>query len=221
MRKRILAALSFLILLIALTGCGVELTESEVDVDKVLEPTYNEDMEEIHEIIRSQDLEDFTLVTKYDTIDYDLNKWQIIDNKAIRMSVWTEGLPSGWDAIIEHVHIDMFVTNKYDEIPTLLQDTMDDSFHGYQQEGFVISDDIVYENIFGIIGATSEMQHSVDYAGSYTLELKDLREKRFMDSGYNSNTMQVIYDVMVKKPNNDFYETIAVYDEVVIPVGYE
>lgn len=208
-----------LIMVLLLVGCDApEPEKRDVKEESVLEPTYNENMEEIHEIVRSQDLGDFTLVTKYDTMDYDLNKWKIIDNKTIRMSVWTEGLSQDWDVIIEHVHIDMFIASNETKYPTLLQDSMDDKYHGIKQDGFVVSDDTVYENIFGIIGANEVVNRAVQ--GS-EYRLASLRESDFSYYKYNMNVMQVIYDIMVKKPGNDFYETIAVYDEIVIPVGYK
>ncbi len=214
---------TLLLSLLALFVAGCDETvyrERDVDQDKVLEATYSEDLDEIHEIVREKELDDFTFVTKYDTIDYDLNEWYIIDNKTIKMSAWTEGAPVDWDIIIEHVHVDLFITNKYENYPTLLQDTMDDKYHGYKQDGFKISDDIVYENIFGIIGATTEMHHALRYNYDRSLMLKDLREEDFARNHYDSNTLQVIYDVMIKKPGNDYYETIAVYDDIIIPVGY-
>lgn len=205
-----------------LTGCLKPETVSERDIDPetVLEATYNEDLEEVHSITREKDLGDFTFVTEYDTIDYDLNNWYIIDNKTLKTSAWTEGAPDDWEIIIEHVHLDLFITNKYNEFPTLLQDTMDDKYHGYQQDGFRISDDVAWENIFGIIGATPEIHNTLRYNYDRTLMLKDLREEDFAKNHYNSNTLQVVYDIMVKKPDKDYYETIAVYDEIIIPVGY-
>lgn len=221
MMKRKLLALSSVALFLG--GCVANIdpaSEREVNEDEVLQPTYNDELEEIHEIVRRKELDDFDFVMKYDTIDYDLNQWRIIDNKALKISAWTESAPSDWDIMIEHVHIDLFITNKYADVPTLLQDSMDDKYHGYKQDGFKISDDVVYENIFGIIGATPELQKTVDWEGKYSLELKDLREEHFAKEDYDSNTLQVVYDVMVKKPDNDYYETIAVYDKIIIPVGY-
>lgn len=206
-----------LILVLLLVGCTGELTRREIDEDSILEATYNEDMEEIHEIIRTKDLGDFTLAMKYDTIDYDLNKWRIIDNKTIKISAWTEGLPDGWEVIIEHAHIDMFITSEYEKYPSLLQDSMDDSYHGIKQDGFVIGDDVVYENIFGVEGANEVINRAVQ-GNDY--RLASLREDDFSYYKYKMNTMQVVYDVMIKKPNTDFYKTIAVYDEIIIPVGY-
>lgn len=218
--KRNMKVIVLLVACLLLMGCDGPI-EKEINRESVLEPTYSDDLEEIHEIVRYKELEDFTLVTKYDTIDYDLNKWRIIDNKTIKLSTWTEGLPEGWEAIVEHTHIDMYITNEYEKYPAILQDSMDDKFHGYTQDGFIIADDITYENIFGVNGASDKLHSAVDYSKDYSLQLKDLRENDFLRVGYKMNTMQVVYDVMVKKPGNDFYETIAVYDEIIIPVGYK
>lgn len=214
MKKFVKIILGLLIISLLLVGCDIP-NEREIDKDAVLEPTYNEDMEEIHEIVRTKDLGDFTLMTKYNTIDYDLNKWKIIDNKTIKMSVWTEGLPEDWEAIIEHVHIDMFITNKYKDYPAILQDSMDDKYHGIKQDGFVINDNIAYENIFGIQGVS----HKLSETYYKDVSIKKFEEDDFYRYDYTMNTMQIIYDIMIKRPGNDFYETVAVYDEIIIPVG--
>lgn len=221
--RRIVLMMFLFIVPVALTGCDdlIEDEERNIDQEKVLEASYNDDMQEVHQIVREKDLDDFTFITMYDTIDYDLNEWYIIDNKTIQISAWTQDAPADWDVIIEHVHIDLFITNRYENRPTLLQDSMDDKYHGYMQDGFKISDNVVYENIFGIIGATPELHASLRASRDYSLRLKDLREEDFANNNYDSNTLQVIFDVMVKKPGNDYYETIAVYDEIIIPVGYD
>ena len=218
MKKIIKITPMILIMTLLMAGCTMpESDKRETNKDSVLEPTFNENMEEIHEIIRTKDLGDFTFIMKYDTIDYDLNKWRIIDNKTIKISAWTEGLPDGWEAIIEHAHIDMFITSEYEKYPSLLQDSMDDSYHGIKQDGFVISDNIIYENIFGVEGANEVINKAIQ---GNDLKLASLSESNFSYYKYTINTMQTVYDVMVKKPGNDFYETIAVYDEIIIPVRY-
>lgn len=222
MKKRFGLISIILIMSMLLTGCGVE-DRSEIEKAReearVLEPTYNDDLEEISEIVRNKDLGDFTLVMKYDTIDYDLNNWNITDNKTIRMQAWTEGAPEDWDVIVEHVHVDLFIGHKSGDKPSILQDSMDDKYHGVKQDGFKISDSIKYDNIFGVIGATEELHRAIAATTDRNLKLKDLREIDFDIEGYTHNKMQVVYDVVVKKPDNDYYETIAVYDEIVIPTA--
>lgn len=215
MKKRI--GLIFLVLfgLIFVVECEPVLEEAvESENAGVLEPTYNEDLEEIHEVVQVKHLDDFDLIIKYDTIDYDLNKWRIIDNKTIKISMWTEGLPDNWEAFVEHAHIDMFVKHEDGSKPTIFQDSMDDKYHGIKQDGFVIGDDIVYENIFGIEGL------SIDLANVFYRDrtISEYRESDFYRRGYTINSLQAVYDVMVKKPENDYYETISVYDEIIIPV---
>lgn len=210
---------SFIVLL---AGCSelektaVSSGESSDDVF-ILKPSYNDDMEEIHEITREQELDDFTIITRYDTIDYDLSDWRIIDNKTIKMSVWAENVPTDWEVIIEHTHVDMFIINKYKKYPIILQDTMDDTYHGVQQDGFLISGGNKYENIFGIIGASPELHEAVNYDDRNLLT--SLRERDFYEKNYVANVMQVVYDVMVKKPDEDYFITMPVYDEIYIPVG--
>ncbi len=129
-------------LMLVLTGCAKAPTARELKQESIMQATYNDDLEEVHELVKTIELDDFNLLVRYDTIDYDLKNWRITDNKVIRMEIMTEGLPSDWEAIVEHVHVDMFIRPDTYRRPYLLQDSMDDSFHGYGQDGFVISDNV-------------------------------------------------------------------------------
>ena len=218
--KRYLALILVVVLAFSLTGCmNVETVPEEKNLE-VLNTLKGSTLEKTHEI------EGLEFITTYNTGDYDLSRWRITDSKVINMTAEVINVPEGATVLIEHVHIDMSLKSTDPQLDGLSQDNMDDSYHGISQDGFFISDKYQYQNKFAVEGFSKDLIDGWmfvcgDY-GSGSISQERLTEKNLVQYGnVYANKMQVVYDILVKYADEDFYHVVSVLDEFLIPVKYE
>lgn len=222
--KRYFALVLMVVVLLAfsLTGCmemEVETVPEEKNLE-VLNALKGSTLEKTHEI------EGLEFITTYNTGDYDLSRWRITDSKVINMTAEVTNVPEGATVLIEHVHIDMSLKSTNPQLDGLSQDYMDDSYHGTSQDGFFISDKYQYQNKFAVEGFSKDLIDGWMFVcGSYGdgfITEKRLTEKNLVQYGnVYANKMQVVYDILVKYADEDFYHVVSVLDEFLIPVEYE
>ena len=218
--KRYLALILVVVLAFSLTGCmNVETVPEEKNLE-VLNTLKGSTLEKTHEI------EGLEFITTYNTGDYDLSRWRITDSKVINMTAEVINVPEGATVLIEHVHIDMSLKSTDPQLDGLSQDNMDDSYHGISQDGFFISDKYQYQNKLAVEGFSKDLIDGWmfvcgDY-GSGSISQERLTEKNLVQYGnVYANKMQVVYDILVKYADEDFYHVVSVLDEFLIPVKYE
>ena len=218
--KRYLALILVVVLAFSLTGCmNVETVPEEKNLE-VLNTLKGSTLEKTHEI------EGLGFITTYNTGDYDLSRWRITDSKVINMTAEVINVPEGATVLIEHVHIDMSLKSTDPQLDGLSQDNMDDSYHGISQDGFFISDKYQYQNKFAVEGFSKDLIDGWTFVcgsyGSGSITEERLTEKNLVKYGnVYANKMQVVYDVLVKYADEDFYHVVSVLDEFLIPVEYE
>lgn len=218
--KRYLALILVVVLAFSLTGCmNVETVPEEKNLE-VLNTLNGSTLEKTHEI------EGLEFITTYNTGDYDLSRWRITDSKVINMTAEVINVPEGATVLIEHVHIDMSLKSTDPQLDGLSQDNMDDSYHGISQDGFFISDKYQYQNKFAVEGFSKDLIDGWTFVcgsyGSGSITEERLTEKNLVKYGnVYANKMQVVYDVLVKYADEDFYHVVSVLDEFLIPVEYE
>lgn len=218
--KRYLALILVVVLAFSLTGCmNVETVPEEKNL-QVLNTLKGSTLEKTHEI------EGLEFITTYNTGDYDLSRWRITDSKVINMTAEVINVPEGATVLIEHVHIDMSLKSTDPQLDGLSQDNMDDSYHGISQDGFFISDKYQYQNKFAVEGFSKDLIDGWTFVcgsyGSGSITEERLTEKNLVKYGnVYANKMQVVYDVLVKYADEDFYHVVSVLDEFLIPVEYE
>lgn len=213
--KRCIALLLVLFTLV-LMGCGAETVPKEKNLE-VLTPLKGSTLEKTHKI------EDFEFITTYNTGKYDLSRWRITDSKVINMTAKVLNLPAGATVLIEHVHVDMSLKSTNPQLDGLSQDFMDDSYHGSSQDGFFINNKYPYQNKFAVEGFSKDLingwMFACDSYGAGDISQKRLTEENLVASGkVYANKMQVVYDVLVKYADEDFYHVVSVLDEFLIPV---
>ena len=217
--KRYLITLITIVLVFGLVGCHTETVPEEKNLE-VLNTLDGSTLEKTHEI------EYLKFITTYDTGDYDLSRWRITDSKTINMTAKVTNVPEGATILIEHVHIDMSLKSTNPQLDGLSQDSMDDSYHGTSQDGFWINEKYPYQNKFAIEGFSKDLIDGWmfvcgDY-GSGSISQERLTEKNLVQYGnVYANKMQVVYDILVKYADEDFYHVVSVLDEFLIPVKYE
>jgi hypothetical protein len=190
-------------------------------------PVLNNDLPE-GQLTRSHAIagEEFAFKTSYFT-DYDTRRWRVTDSKTLRMTARISDISErgkGVEVLIEHVHIDIAIKSKYALMDGWPQDSMDDSMHTGNQPGFWINEKYPYENTFAIEGFSENLLSGwgifTSDLGYAQLKDKRLTEENLVDSGgVYGNKVQVIYDLLVKYPDEPYYHTRSVVDEFLIPVG--
>lgn len=220
MKRHFALVLMVVLLAFSLTGCMEEETVPEKKNLEVLNALKGSTLEKTHEI------EGLEFITTYNTGDYDLSRWRITDSKVINMTAEVTNVPEGATVLIEHVHIDMSLKSTNPQLDGLSQDYMDDSYHGTSQDGFFISDKYQYQNKFAVEGFSKDLIDGWMFVcgscGSGSITQERLTEKNLVQYGnVYANKMQVVYDVLVKYADEDFYHVVSVLDEFLIPVKYE
>ena len=112
------------------------------------------------------------------------------------------------------------------QLDGLSQDNMDDSYHGTSQDGFLVSDEYQYQNMFAVEGFSKDLIDGWGFVcgvyGATSIEQERLSEKNLVLYGdVYANKMQVIYDVLVKYAGEEFYHVVSVMDEFLIPVTWK
>lgn len=217
--KRYLITLITIVLVFGLVGCHTETVPEEKNLE-VLNTLDGSTLEKTHEI------EDLKFITTYDTGDYDLSRWRITDSKTINMTAKVTNVPEGTTILIEHVHIDMSLKSTNPQLDGLSQDSMDDSYHGTSQDGFWINEKYPYQNKFAIEGFSKDLIDGWTFVcgsyGSGSISQERLTEKNLTTYGkVYANKMQVVYDILIKYPKEDFYHVVSVLDEFLIPISAE
>lgn len=101
---------------------------------------------------------------------------------------------------------------------------MDDTFHGYSQDGFYINNDDEYYNIFAIEGYTDQFYQLWGYAvgeyGAAHSTYQRMTEQNIVEKGETyAEKLMVVYDLSIKKPGSDKLYTKSVLSEILIPVS--
>ena len=221
MKRYLTLVLITIVLVFGLTGCTEPETVPEEKNLSVLNPLNGNTLEKTHKI--DDGLE---FITTYDTGDYNLSRWRVTDSKVVNMAAKVTNVPQGATVLIEHVHIDMSLKSTDPQLDGLSQDYMDDSYHGTSQDGFFVSEKYQYQNKFAVEGFSKDLIDGWMFAcgsyGSGSITEERLTEKNLVQYGnVYANKMQVVYDVLIKYADEDFYHVVSILDEFLIPVEYE
>lgn len=208
-----------IVLILSLSGCESETIEKDTTTDSINVNVEKPKLEQELEI----NGEDFKLKCNYTVKGYNISKWRVTDSKNIGMEVQTLGLPDRYQVYIDHVHADILLKSTSPQINGITQDTMDDTYHGLNQDGFWIDDNNSYYNIFSIEGYTDQFYQLWGYAfsdfGVVDSTYKRLTEKNILNLGTYAEKLAVVYDISIKKPGNDKLYTKSVSSEILIPLS--
>lgn len=167
--------------------------------------------------------EDFYLICEYDTLNYDFGKWRVTENKAINMTVRTEGLPEGYKVTIDHVHADISLKSTTTQVDGITQDSMDDSPHTSPTVGFYIDNETAYNNIFAIEAYTEQFYtlwgHAFGEHGHISSSYDRLSENNLIKLGTYAEKMQVVYDLLIQGPDDEYPHVVSVLSEFLIPIN--
>lgn len=213
-----------------LTGCE-GLSDDDFVVSYKQDVIYDTDTEMMDDSLETPSLtqeltvkdEPFSIICDYEIDKNTLENWHITDTKHIGMSVCTKDLPDGYEAYIDHAHLDISLVANTAQINGILQDSMDDTYHGYEQPGFFIDNNTSYYNVFNVDGYTENFYQLWGLAfGDYGImnsSYRRLTERNLLNVGVFAEKLSVVYDISIKKPDSDKFYTKSVLSEILIPVS--
>ena len=208
---------------LVLCGCTEKELAPEEDYD-VVSMNNNDDSQlggGLQQILEVPD-QKIKLVTEYSCDDTSKREWRITSDKFLYIKVYTDGLTDGTEVYIDNVHIDTSIKSEYAIMDGILQDTMDDHVHSSQLVGFPISDDTAYYGVNAIEGSNQEFTQGTTYAynGYYKSdhETKRYTEQQYLELGVYANKIQIIYDLLVKGPNDKDFSNVSVSTDFLVPI---
>ena len=172
--------------------------------------------------------EDFKLETVFGTGDYPVENWKTTDVKCLNLDAHTVSLPAGTEVYIDNVHIDSAIKSLYAAFDGVPIDTMDDRTHTSMYPGFPIFNDMQYKGVFAvggysdtlIEGYTSGSQVSgVGTVSGYVRESR-VTERALRNSAVYGNMFQIVWDLWIKKPENEYPYMTSVISEFIIPTEF-
>lgn len=227
--KRLSKKLAFLTLsmMFTLTGyssCSHELApEEEYDIVQTRGEGQNEDG---FSAGLTQELEvpeeNFKLVTEYSCDPTSEREWRVTSDKFLYLKVYTEGLTTDTQVYIDNIHVDTSIKSKYAAVDGIIQDSWDDHVHSSQMIGFPVGNDINYFGVMAIEGMNETFIQGTIY-GYKGYSNGTITEKRFTESDYVTlgvwaSKFQIVYDLLVKGPNDYDFRNISVSTDFVVPI---
>lgn len=220
----------FILLLMVALLCGCCKEKELAPSTEYVLPTLQNDLGEDNRLVLEHQIqgEKFEFITAYST-DYNSREWHLTDSKTLRMEARIKVDPGGEKVVVlvEHVHIDVSIVAKYASIHGWKTDSMDDKLHVGDQPGFLVTEEYPYENVFAIEGYSQTLIEGWSYYtgqfGYGTISQIRLTEKNLTDpnngTGAYGNKFQIVYDLLIKYPGEDYFHTRSLVDEFVVPVS--
>ncbi|WP_054029152.1 hypothetical protein [Bacillus sp. FJAT-28004] len=215
-RKMVGFALLAMFTTVILTSCT--LVEEVIPIDESLPR-----MEELEgsKISFEHTKDGNTFVTSYDLGDYKLEDWKITDSKSIHFNIGVKEQAESTELLVHHVHADISIKSTDPQLNGITQDSMDNSYYGTTQDGFFISPEYMYSNIFAIEGFSEDIIAGWSfYAGGYgngEISSKRLTEGSLLKAGSYGSQLSVVYNILVKGKDQSKYHVITLEDRIIIP----
>lgn len=205
----------------SLVGCEGKEMAPEEEYDVVIQ---GDDNSFSKGLIQTLDVpgHSFKLVTEYNCDSASKREWRITSDKFLYYSVKTSGLTAGTEVYIDNVHIDTSIKSKYASVDGILQDSMDDHVHSSQLIGFPVSDTTLYYGVNAIEGCNQDFIKGTFYGysgySSGSIEEKRYTESDYAEMGVYANKIQIVYDLLVKGPNDKDFSNISVSTDFIVPI---
>lgn len=208
-----------------LAGCPTQEESAETPRERDL-PRLNRDLADGElrlEHVLQEGNKTIVLESFYST-DYDMKSWRITDSKTIKFGIRVKQTSETAEVFVEHVHVDVTLDARKAGADGMPQDSMDDSIHGGQAPGFLITPVYPYEEVFSIEGVNQTLISGWGWVSGDTghshLAQKRLTEKNLREAGQVvANKFTFIYDIVIKYGDEPHYHKRIVAAEFMVPIG--
>jgi len=164
-------------------------------------------------------VEGVNIRTSYQS-DYGESQWKITDNKELYIKLEIVQQPNDTEVLIEHMHADVSIHAYKPHVDGLLQDTMDDKMHTGTQAGFYVSETYPYYETFAVEGYSKFLIEGwgflIGYYGWTKIQEKRLTESNLIKVGAQGSEVVIVYDVLIKNPNETMYHKYIITDNFYI-----
>ena len=169
----------------------------------------------------THEIEGIQFETTYTTEEYDLGQWRITDSKSLTVTAEVTNVPEGATILLENVHVDVVVKSENQAIDNLVQDESDDFYHGTSQDGILITEEYGYQKKFNIEAYSKNLIERWRFVctSGFVTQSKLTEEHLVKHGSIYANEIQIVYDVLIKYANEEFYHRVSLVDEFLIPVG--
>jgi len=154
--------------------------------------------------------------------DYVNGKWRITDNKNVDIRLNVTNQPENTTILVEHMHADCAIyanESSYENVNGLVQDSMDDSFHGIQG-GFYVSPKYEYNCVFAIEGYSEHLINIWGFVcgdfGYIRGQEQRLTESSLIDLGVQGSKFSIVFDIAIKNDGEDYFHTVSFMDAFVV-----
>lgn len=219
--KALSIILSSVIASTSLTGCDLGPRRELAPIENY--DILNDDEAKIGETLK-QELEvpneNFKLVCEYTCDPGEEKVWRITGDKFLRLKVYTENLPEDYNVYIDNIHIDTSIKSRYAVVDGIKQDTMDDRIHNSLMLGFPISNSVSYVGVNAIEGCNESFINGT-YFGMQGYASGSVTQKRYTEADYQelgvyANKISIVYDLLVKGPNDKDYKNISLDTDFIV-----
>jgi hypothetical protein len=206
--KRKIALGIFLVLFIAPFFVGVANAQ---------EPTFAEGLT-LHHTFENGTI----LIDTFYKTDYVDGKWRITDNKNVDIHLMVIGQPANTTILVEHMHADCAIYSNEttsESVNGLIQDSMDDSFHGVQG-GFYVSPEYEYNCVFAIEGYSEFLMNVWGFVcgdyGYITGSDERLTESNLIRYGASGSKFSIVFDLVIQNEGEDYFHTVSFMDAFIV-----
>lgn len=211
--------LSFVLATTNLSGCSSKVITDDVTETYTTIDSTNE-TQEIEPQILTVEGENFKLIVENYLNKEDASSWRITTNKQLITKICTKNLPADTQVWIDNIHMDSYIVAATEEMNNIKQDSMDDHSHSENILGFPISNEVCYYGTFEIEGQNSEFIEGSSYGfngyNSGTITQRRHSESEYLSKTVYANKISSVYDLWIKKGDNEPYMTTAKSSVVVL-----
>jgi hypothetical protein len=222
MKNKILILL--IIFVTVLTGCDYERPEPIVaekdDTTIAIDLNENIQTEFIHYV------EGAELKTRYYlSDDYNFKQWKITDNKAINIEIIANQLNDEQEILIDQLHADVSIKSVSPQFNGTLKDSIDASYNGTTQDGYLIDTKNKYHNIFAIEGFSEKfISGYVNYLNGYgsgRISESYMTEQGLICKGTYGEHISVVFNLLIKNKGDNKYHSVSIKDDLQIMLPTE
>ena len=218
-----------------LTGClrlfisPTETHKSTEDLpeEKFLSPTDFFDCFENATLSQTIDVpgESFSLKIDFSRSSDQEQPWTVTGNKNLDMKIVTTDLPENTLVYINEIQMDIYLKSSDVNYGEFLQNSINDYIHNSDLLGFYIDNNSAYYGTFIINGSDQSFNENFSYGNLFVekgMETeKRYTEKDYLKMGVTDNTFRIVYDLLVKGPNDEDYRNVSAKTSFKIPIHYD
>lgn len=200
--KKLLVALLFAMIL---TGCSETVKDDGRELDGI---TLGENQASV---VKTHTLDDVVIETTYSIPD--AKAWYITQNKDVRITMRVLENPSNKDIRMAYMHADVSLASKYTDYHGMKQDNMNHEYKGVSQDGYELSLEHPFENIFSIDAYSDTFLRGWSYSGTGSAYETRPTERKLRSEGVYGNEFNFVFNILIKEEGDSLFHIETFKDD--------